>query len=53
MIHTLFYIFGVLYYFQLWFVENFNPVGREFANVVILGLLSILLKITRNKNYDF
>lgn len=44
MIHIVFYIFVLLYYFQLWFVENFNPVGREFANVVLLGLIANLLK---------
>jgi len=44
MIHTIFYIFGILYYFQLWFLNDFNPVGKEFANVVILGLTALLLK---------
>lgn len=44
MIHIIFCIFVILYYFQLWFVENFNPVGKEFANVVLLGLIANLLK---------
>ena len=44
MIHILFLVFTILYYYQLWFVENFNPVGREFANVVLLGLIANLLK---------
>lgn len=47
MIHILFYIFTIAYYSQLWFVENFNPVGREFANLVILGLMANLLKKER------
>lgn len=47
MIHILFCIFVIAYYFQLWFVENFNPIGREFANVVLLGLIANLLE--RNK----
>lgn len=42
--NTLFYIFSIFYYFQLWFVENFNPLGKEFTNLVILGLLANLLK---------
>lgn len=44
MIHILFFIFAIVYYLQLWFVENFNPIGKEFTNLVILGLLAILLK---------
>lgn len=44
MIHILFYIFTILYYLQLWVVEDFNPVGKEFANLVILGLIANLLK---------
>lgn len=44
MIHILFFIFAIIYYLQLWFVENFNPTGKEFTNLVILGLLAILLK---------
>lgn len=42
--HTLFCIFVIIYYLELWFVENFNPIGKEFSNLVILGLLAILLK---------
>ena len=47
--HILFYIFSILYYFQLWFTENFNPIGKEFANVVILGLIAILLSKEKYK----
>lgn len=42
MIHILFYIIAIFYYLQLWFVENFNPIGKEFTNLVILGLLANL-----------
>jgi hypothetical protein len=49
MMHILFYIFAILYYFQLWFTENFNPVGKEFTNLVILGLLAILQQNTKGK----
>jgi hypothetical protein len=45
MITTLFYIFGVIYYFQLWFAKDFDPMGKEFANLAILGLLAILSKL--------
>jgi hypothetical protein len=44
MMHILFCIFAIIYYLQLWLVENFNPIGKEFTNLVILGLLAILLK---------
>jgi hypothetical protein len=44
MMHTLFYIFAIGYYYQLYMTNNFNPVGREFANLVIFGLLTLLMK---------
>lgn len=37
--NTLFYFLGMIYYLQLWFVPDFDPIGREFANLVILGLI--------------
>jgi len=43
MMHMLFYILAIWYYYQLWFSNNFNPVGKEFANLVLLGLLTILV----------
>jgi hypothetical protein len=49
MIHTLFYICGIIYYLQLWFINDFNPVGKEFANVVILGLIAISTNNGSNK----
>ncbi len=49
MIHLLFYVFAVIYYLELWFVDNFNPIGKEFTNIVILGLIAILTNNGRNK----
>jgi hypothetical protein len=49
MIHLLFYIFVIFYYFGVWFTDNFNPIGQEFANLVILGLLAIITTKRENK----
>ena len=40
MIHLLFYVFVIFYYLQIIFVDNFNPIGKEFASAVLLGLLA-------------
>jgi hypothetical protein len=42
MIVTIFYILSIIYMIQLHFVDNFNPVGKEFTSLVMLGLLTIL-----------
>ena len=42
MMHIVFYILLVFYYLQSYLNPNFNPVGIEFANLVILGLLTII-----------
>jgi hypothetical protein len=42
MIVTIFYILSIIYMIQLHFIDNFNPVGKEFTGLVILGLLTIL-----------
>lgn len=44
MIHILFYTLVTVYYVQLLCLRNINPLGQEFANLVILGLLAILIK---------
>lgn len=44
MMHILFYILVIWYYCQWWFANNFDPIGKEFANLVIFGLLTILIK---------
>ena len=49
MIHTVFYICSVVYFLKQYFVENFNPVGQEFANLVIFGLIIILINTRKNK----
>lgn len=49
MMNTIFYIFGIIYYLQLWFIEDFNPVGREFANLVILGLIINIIQNERQQ----
>lgn len=49
MIHLVFYICALVYYVQLWLVDNFNPIGKEFTSIVILGLIAILTKKWRVK----
>lgn len=42
--HTLFYILSVIYVIQVNFVDDFNPIGKEFTLLVILGLFAMLEK---------
>lgn len=42
--HMLFDILAVVYLIQVNFMKDFEPVGKEFANLVILGLLLIIMK---------
>ena len=49
MITILFYILSSLYISQLYLIENFNPVGKEFTTLVILGLVVILAKKKDNQ----
>lgn len=42
MIVTIFNILVVIYMVQLHFFENFNPTGREFATLMVLGLFAAL-----------
>lgn len=44
MMHILFVILAVVYLIQVNFMKDFEPVGKEFANLVILGLLLIIMK---------
>ena len=44
MIVTIFYILSVMYVLKLHFLENFNPIGKEFTGLVLLGLVAILNK---------
>lgn len=40
MMNTLFYISIFYYYYSLYSIDNFNPVGNEFVALVVLGFLS-------------
>jgi hypothetical protein len=44
MIVTLFYILSALYLIRMNFDVTFNPVGTEFASLVILGFVVLLYK---------
>jgi len=44
MIVTLFYILSFLHILRINFDVTFNPVGIEFANLVILGFVALLVK---------
>jgi hypothetical protein len=44
MIVTIFNILGLMYLIQLYFFEDFNPVGKEFTGLVILGFYILLQK---------
>jgi|688.fasta_scaffold03838_20 hypothetical protein len=47
MMVTLFYILSIIYFVQLYLIENFNPIGKEFTTLTILGLAAILVKKER------
>jgi hypothetical protein len=47
MMITLFYILSTIYFIQLYLIENFNPIGKEFTTLTILGLAAILVKKER------
>lgn len=44
MIVTLFDILSIVYLIQLYFFENFDPIGKEFTGLVVLGLYALLEK---------
>lgn len=44
MIVTLFYILCFIYLMQIFFIKDFDPIGKEFANTVILGIIALLQK---------
>jgi len=49
MMNTLFYLAVIFYYWNFFSYKNFNLVGIEFVNIVVLGILAIIQKIERNK----
>jgi len=49
MTDTVFYILTIVYCIKYYMVSSFNPVGNEFALLVILGILNILTKLDEAK----
>lgn len=44
MIVTIFEILSIIYVIQVYFFDNFNPIGKEFAALVIIGFYAIIEK---------
>lgn len=49
MIDTVFYISALYYFISLWFMKNISPIDKEFATVVVLGLMLISTNISRGR----